>query len=269
MAHDLRVGELHLANNGHLAFASTTIVVSAYIVAIGVSEIILAINGVIPGILFHAILVLALLSHYVIREQAPYRRALPALALVPLMRILSLTMPIREVPQIYWYAMVGVPLLLAVTLTARLLDLSRNSLGLRLPSWRPQMAITSSGLPLSLAAFILLRPEPLIAGLDWRDVAIGSLILMIFTGFTEEIIFRGILQQVANEILGPAGVLCSSILFATMYIGSLSLSYMLFIGLVGLFFGWCVNRTGSIWGVVLAHSILNIGMILVWPFLWR
>ena len=91
---------------------------------------------------------------------------------------------------------------------------------------------------------------------------------MVFTGFVEEIIFRGMLQQVANEILGGAGVLCSSILFAIMYTGSLSLSYMLFIGLVGLFFGWCVNRTGSIWGVILAHSILNIGMILVWPFLW-
>jgi membrane protease YdiL (CAAX protease family) len=41
-----------------------------------------------------------------------------------------------------------------------------------------------------------------------------------------------------------------------MYMGSLSLSYVLFIGLVGLFFSWCVKRTGSIWGVVLAHSLL-------------
>jgi hypothetical protein len=105
----------------------------------------------------------------------------------------------------------------------------------------------------------------LIGAFGWRSIAIGSMILLIFNGFTEELMFRGLLQRVADEIWGRAGFLLSGALFAIMYIGSLSADYVLFIGLVGLFFGWCVNRTGSIWGVVLAHGILSIGMLLVYP----
>jgi membrane protease YdiL (CAAX protease family) len=257
-----------LKTGNRTIFGARMIVVPIYIAAIAGAEAIGVFIGVVPGALCQAILTLTLLSHYVLMDRAPYRRILPVLALAPLLRLLSLTMPIRHLSQIYWYALVGTPLLIAAALTARLLDLSKTCLGLRTWSWRPQILIASSGLPLSMAAFLLLRPEAPIARLDWREMAIGSLILIVFTGFTEEILFRGMLQQVANEALGQAGILCSSILFAVMYIGSLSLSYVLFIGLVGLFFGWCVNQTGSIWGVVLAHSMLSIGMMLVWPFLW-
>jgi len=243
------------------------VVVPAYIAAIAVAEAIGAFVGAVPGALCHALLIPMLLSHYVFGEHAPYRRMLPALAVAPLLRILSLTMPVRQAPQMYWYAMVGIPLLVAVALIMRLLDLSWPSLGMRRRPWRPQMFIACSGLPLSLAAFFILRPKPVIASFDWRDVAIGTVILLIFAGFTEEIIFRGMLQQVAHELFGRADVFCGSILFAIMYLGSLSSSYILFIGLLGLFFGWCVKRTGSIWGVVLAHGFINTGMAFVWPFM--
>ena len=257
-----------METNNRIAFSAKTIIVPAYMAVIAGAEAIGAFIGVVPGALCQAVLTLALLSHYALMHQAPYRRILPVLALAPLLRLLSLAMPIRHLPQIYWHALVGIPLLIGVALTARLLHRSKASLGLCLPSWRSQMLIASSGLPLSIAAFLLLRPQPSVARSDWREIAIGSLILLIFTGFTEELLFRGMLQQVANETLGRAGVVCSSIMFAVVYIGSLSLGYTLFIGLVGLFFGWCVHRTGSIWGVILAHSILSIGMMLVWPFIW-
>jgi membrane protease YdiL (CAAX protease family) len=238
-------------------------------VLIGVSEILLAVMGAALGIACHAILVVGLLSHYAIRGQAPHRRALPVLALMPLLRILSLTVSIKEIPHYYWYAMVGVPWLLAAALTARLLDLSWMTLNLRPSSWRLQIAIALSGIPLSIAAFLILKPQPLVARFDWHKVVIAAGLLTIFTGFTEEIVFRGMLQQVGHEIFGRGDVLFSSALFAIMYISSLSLGYVFFIGLVGLFFGWCVKRTGSIWGVMLAHSVLAIGMLLVWPILWR
>jgi membrane protease YdiL (CAAX protease family) len=57
----------------------------------------------------------------------------------------------------------------------------------------------------------------------------------------------------------------SAILFMATYLGSLSTGYVLFMGLVGLFFGWSAARTDSIWGVALAHAILKVGLLLVWP----
>ena len=247
---------------------SATLVLILYLGAIVFAETVGVLGGAAVGALCSAIVLVTLLSHYVLMEQAPYRRVLPVLALIPLLRLLSFTMPTRHVALIYWFAMVGVPLLIAAFLTARLLDLSRASVGLCIRSWPPQVLITLSGLPLSFAAFLLLRPEPLVARLDWQQALIGALVLIIFAGFTEEVIFRGMLQTVVSQTVGSAGLFYSSSVFAVTYIGSQSWSFVLFMGLVGLFFGWCAKRTGSIWGVVLAHSALLIGMILVWPLAW-
>jgi membrane protease YdiL (CAAX protease family) len=247
---------------------SATLVLILYLGAIVFAETVGVLGGAAAGALCSAIVLVILLSHYVLMEQAPYRRVLPVLALIPLLRLLSFTMPTRHVALIYWFAMVGVPLLIAAFLTARLLGLSRASLGLSKGSWPPQALITLSGLPLSFAAFLLLRPEPLVARLDWQQALIGALVLIIFAGFTEEVIFRGMLQSVVSETVGSAALFYSSLVFAVTYIGSQSWSFVFFMGLVGLFFGWCAKRTDSIWGVVLAHSTLVIGLLLVWPLVW-
>ena len=240
-------------------------IVATYIAIIAGAELSGALFGVMPSTLCYALLIPALLSHFVVASQAPYRRILPVLALAPLMRLLSVTILTRQVPQIYWYAIVGLPLLVAAGMTARLLDLSWRQIGLRPRAWLLQLLIALSGLPLGLGAFLLLRPQPLDGVADWHALLIGSAILLIFTGFTEEVIFRGLLHHIAIDLFGRVGLFYSSALFAIMYIGSLSPTYILFIGLVGLFFGWCVDRTHSIWGVALAHGLLNIGLILMWP----
>lgn len=254
------------SENNSVIFNTTTIFVAAYMAAIGAAEALRVFAGAIPSAICHALLVVLLLNQYVMRDQTPYRRILPVLALVPLLSILGLALPLKQVPQIYWYAMIGVPFLVAIALTARLLGLSTARLGLRPRSWLLQLLIACSGLPLSMAAFRLSPLKPLITTLGWRDVVIGVVILIVFTAFAEEMLFRGLLQQVAGELFGSSGVLWSSCFFAIAYIGSRSPSYILFIGLVGLFFSWCVRRTGSIWGVILAHGLINVGMVFVWPF---
>lgn len=92
--------------------------------------------------------------------------------------------------------------------------------------------------------------------------------MTVFGGFLEELVSRGLLQELASEVFGGAGPLLSNGLFTLMYLGSLSWGYLLFMSLPGFYFGWSVRRTGSIWGVALAHSIMKIGLLLVWPVLW-
>ncbi len=272
MDEKLRNSEFVFVNNAP-TIAIAMIVASIYAILIIGAEIIGALGGAIPGVICDAIIILILLADYAtLDKQVSYRRLLPALMLLPLLRLLSLTVPLREIPQLYWYAMIGIPLLLAAAVAAHALDLSWGDLGLRLPpsrspfSWLYQATITMTGVPLSLAAFWLVpRPQPIPTPLAGRDIILAPIILFLFTGFAEELIFRGILQQTARQALGPFSFIYSSALFVAMYVGSLSPGYVIFIGLVGLFFGWCANRTGSLWGVVLAHSLLNIGMLLIWP----
>jgi membrane protease YdiL (CAAX protease family) len=69
------------------------------------------------------------------------------------------------------------------------------------------------------------------------------------------------------DVFGPPGLLWSTVIYGSLYVSSLSWSYVVFIGLVSLFYGWCVQRTGSLWGVTAAHSGLAVGKAAVWPFL--
>jgi len=238
----------------------------AYLVAVGSAEITGIVLGVVPSTIFHAILLVVLLSHYALSEQATYRQMLPVLALCPFLRILSLTVPVKQIPQIYWYVMIGLPLFISFVLTARLLKLPVRHLQRDIGVWWKQLLIALTGVPLSVAAFIMLQPQPLILVFSWYDAIIGSAILMIFTGFAEEILFRGMIQRAAVQVMGRRAILYSSCLFACMYFGTLSWKYILFMSLVGLFFGWYAFWSNSIWGVGLAHGTINIGMAFVWPF---
>ena len=249
------------------ALAAMHLVIPVYAAALIAAEAVTVRGGVVLGTLCQALIVLALLNHYVWLGPAPGRKALFVLVLAPLLRILSVTISIKQIPPIYWFVLTGLPLVLSAVWTVRLLGVPWSGLGLRLRSWPWQCLVACSGIPLGAVGFMVEHPRALIPALDWRDLVVGAMILTVFVGFTEELIFRGLLQQVMIDVFGPAGLLWSTVIYTSLYVSSLSWSYVLFIGLVSLFFGWCVQRTGSLWGVVAAHSALAVGMVCVWPFL--
>lgn len=251
------VGELSIDQRPAAGLSSLTIIIGYSIAIIGV-EIIGTAWDVLTGAILHAALIPLLLTHFVRAKGAPYGRALAVLALVPLLRILSLTMPVSELPLVYWHVLIGAPLLLGAILTARLLGLSAADLGLRSQHLLAQGAIALVGVPLGFIATLIAPQLPTPVFFNWQNGAAVVLILGIFSAFAEEFVFRGLLQRVMSEALGWGGVIVSSVLFAAMYAGSLSVVYVLFIGAVGLLFGWCVQRTGSILGVTLAHLIMSV-----------
>jgi membrane protease YdiL (CAAX protease family) len=240
-----------------------------YLAVIAAIEIVGIVVGVVPSLLGHVFLIIVLLGQYALADQLPYRRILLLLALASLLRILSFAIPLKQVSQLYWYVMIGLPFLIAVGLVARTLGFSWERFASQSASWLWQSVIAFSGVPLSIIAFLLVRPRALVSSSHFLNLLVAIVILLVFTGFLEEVFFRGVLLQVANEIFGRMGLLYSSLLFAIMYISSLSWPYVLFVGLVGLFFGWCVNRTRSVWGVSVAHGLISIGMLLIWPVLWH
>ena len=67
--------------------------------------------------------------------------------------------------------------------------------------------------------------------------------------------------------VGVPGLVYVSALFAVLHIGHLSVADVMFVFLVGLVFASLVRRTGSLFGVTLAHGATNIGLFLVFPFL--
>jgi membrane protease YdiL (CAAX protease family) len=214
-------------------------------------------------------LLIALLTQFALLEREHRPAVLPALALVPLLRLLSLAIPLRRFDPLLWQLMIGLPLLLATVLAIRPVGLSARDAGLglgRVSGWW-QLVIALTGLPLGYAAFSITRPELPPSANSLLALMGGVIVLVIFGGFLEELLFRGLVQGAATPLLGPISPLFAGLASAAVYLGTLDPLVILFMGLVGVLFGALVRRTGSIWGVALAHGALVSGTTIVWPLL--
>ena len=238
-----------------------------YLVIITAAELITAAVDPWSGIVFHAVVLIGMIFHTAFTWHDPSRRFLISLTFAPLIRILSLSLPLAQFPLIYWFLITSVPLFLALFLIIRTLGFSADRVGLNTRQWLLQLLIVPTGLLFGIAEYYILRPEPLISSLTWSQILIPALILLVSTGFFEEIAFRGIMQSTALETLGRFGLVYIALIFAVLHIGYLSVLDVAFVFAVGLFFGWVVFKTGSIIGVTFSHGLTNIMLFLVMPFL--
>lgn len=222
--------------------------------------------GPLPQLIFHATLV-ATLSIYSILGDQDFERPALALAFIPLLRILGLTLALPELSLFDQNVIVGILLLIGIAFAARHMGLSRNELGLQLHAWQGQGLIVFVGIPLSVVAYLLYPPQSVMAIADATLWTIGVISLSILAGLIEELLFRGFLQRIVAPRIGSAAIVYSGVLGASLYFGSLSISFILFITFTGIFLGWCVNRTESIWGAVCTRSIIGVGHVLIWPYI--
>jgi hypothetical protein len=237
-----------------------------YLLAITIAEMVTILNSPLYGVILHGFLVVGLLAHASFNTKPINQKLYLALVLVPFIRILSLSMPLGAIPIVYWYAIIAVPLLTATFISMRLLGYSRWDVGLTAKRIPIQVLIGLIGLPLGILEYIVLKPEPLTESFSAETIVLPAVILIIGTGFTEEFIFRGVLQKAASDKMRGWGLLYVSVLFSLLHVGYYSLLEIVFVFSVGLFFAWLVAKTGSIMGTSLAHGLLNVCLFIIMPF---
>jgi hypothetical protein len=234
---------------------------------VAAAEIVTALVSPQAGLALHALLIMMLAVYRALARGREEQTFALALLMAPLTRILSLALPLDRFPQIAWYAIASAPLLVAAAIITHKLGLSRGELGLHTGGLGLQLMVSAGGLGLGAGAYVILRPEPLVASWSWGDLWLPALILLVCTGLAEEMIFRGMLQWAAVPVLGPQALLYGAILFAVLQIGFLSPAHVCFTCGVGLMFACVRHWSGSIIGVSLAHGFTNIMLFLVMPYL--
>ena len=240
-----------------------------YLAALILAEILTAFVEPLAGLVLHGLILVALLLQAALSFRQREYRFLITLALAPLIRLLSLALPLANFPLIFWYAVVGVPLFIATIMSMRVTGVKPNMIGLQF-SWRSlpaQLLIGLSGLAIGYIEYLILRPDPLVAELSWELVWLPALILLLFTGFLEELIFRGIMQTSSNQMLGRLGVVFVAFVFAVLHMGYNSILDMIFVFSVAIIFGLLVQRFHSLLGVSISHGLTNISLYLIFPFL--
>lgn len=247
-----------------------------YLLAITLAEVITVIVQPVWGVVCHIAILMAILLHAAVAsEDRSSRQLILSLALVPLVRIISLSMPLANIPQIWWYPVVYTPLLAAAAMVVRILGFKAADVGLNFRLLPVQLLIGFSGFVLGVAEYLILTPEPVITELTWQQAWPMALVYLLCTGFGEEFIFRGVMQRMAVEAFGWRGIVYVSMLFAVVHlvhypeVGLLMvLVDVVFVFVVAMFFGWLVKKTGSILGVTLSHGVTNSILYLAAPFLF-
>jgi len=243
------------------------ITVSAYLLALALAEFFTShLASASVGLVLHGVVLISLLVQGGFSKQQASQRYFFSMSLVPLIRLLSLSLPLSDYQFVYWYMIIGAPLFLGAFAASKVIGYQIRPVLLNFNKPWIQMATVFSGIWLGLVEYLILKPNPLAASLTFQEIWLPALILTIFTGLLEELIFRGILQKTAREYLGSTGIVYVALLFAVMHIGYLSVIDFLFVFGVALYFSWIVQLSGSILGVTFAHAITNICLFLIFPF---
>ncbi|HEX7172794.1 MAG TPA: CPBP family intramembrane glutamic endopeptidase [Candidatus Limnocylindria bacterium] len=250
------------------AVSPAAAVAVGYGAALAVAELALVQGGLLAGAACHAVLLIVLLAHHLVAPVTAYHSLLVGLALLPIVRLVSLTVPILGIPYLAWHVMVAIPIAVAAGLAIRSEQIEPRLMGLgaRFDAVF-QLAVAAVGIPLGLLAWLALRPRPVISGVDPVQVVLAGIVGVLFIAVVEEVVFRGVLQGVALRALGSSvgAVSVSAFAYASMSIPSGSPGFVLVMLGAAALFGWIVEVTGSLGGVIGAHALLAVGMLVVWP----
>jgi membrane protease YdiL (CAAX protease family) len=221
------------------------------------------------GLVLHSVVLLMLLVHGALEDSIRYRRIYLTISLAPLMRVLSLSLPLAaaEVHLQWWYFWIGLLVYVGMIFAGVITKIPAGRIGLRIGSLPVQLLIGLIGIPLGLWEYYILKPEPLAPEFTLEAMLLPALILIVFTGVLEEVLFRGLIQQSIIAAYGKFGITYQALLFAVLHVGYGSVSDVFFVFGVAVLFGFLAQWTNSLLGVSIAHGLTNIGLLLVFPHL--
>ncbi len=238
------------------------------LVTLIMSEILIVYSISWVGIICFWLILLYCTLQPLLNENVKGRDLLLGLSLVPLIRIMSISLPVTKLPQIWWYPLIYIPLLVAAIIVMRVTGLKARDVGFISKGIYLQIPLgILGGLVLGSIEYIILRPQPLDIDLSFQQFWLPALVLFSTTGVVEEIMFRGVLQKLAVLVMGFSGIVYVSIVFAIMHFGFYSSWDLLFVFVVAMLFSLVIKKTGSIWGLICAHGANNIMLFTIAPFL--
>ncbi len=236
-----------------------------WLLAIAGAEAVTIFASPLAGMILYLVLLLMLIAGGSLVRTSPVHRFYLALGLVPLIRIVSLSLPLSDLATVYSYAIMAVHVDIGAVVVSLANRITAAEIGLTAGGLRLQALVALAGVPIGLIDYLVLKPEPLIETLTWSSVVLPAVVLLTAAGFVENLVFRGVLQAAAESAPG-GGWVYVALVSVVLQMGHRSAPHMVLALMVALLYGWTVKRTGSILGVCLSQGAAAIALYLVFPF---
>jgi len=245
---------------GNLDFRSKGFYVGLPIISIAIAETLIYF-GIVQGALWiHTALLMGLFFSIKLIKNSEIRKTYQALMLLPLLRLVSISMPIFFETTLYSVFFIYIPLAVLAMIAISQQQLTREEIGMnfgRIWLYFPLSILISFGL--SVGEYKVIQTDYLIPYLSSLNLLKLTLIMVFFVGLVEELIFRSVLQTRLNKIFGAwGGILLSSLLFGIMHSGYGTFYEILYISFTGVIIGYMFNKTQSLPLVTLVHGFVNV-----------
>jgi uncharacterized protein len=230
-----------------------------------IAEVLLFSGHRIASIVIHSLNIITIISIVIIKKDTGL---VQALSLVSLLRIVNTSMPIFFSFTIYWFVSLYGIMFFPIILMMKDQSLDMRYIGLSLKKMHLLPFAVIIGAGLAMIEYDILSPAALIPNFTLVEIFRLSIVMVLFIGFVEELIFRSFLQQRLEEKIGSTkGLLAASLIFGFMHSGYANYNEILFASFAGIVLGFCFQRTKSLPFVVIAHGVNNVILFGVLPFL--
>jgi len=238
-------------------------------IAIAFAEIQMYLGREVQSLEIHAVTLLGLSISMMFLKNEEIKKTYQALILLPILRMVNLSIPVFYETTLYSlvfiYSLLAIPASIAAThqgFTSTQLGITFKKIWIYFP-----LSILL-GLLLAEGEYLIIRTNSLIPDLSIFNLLTLSIIMVFFVGFVEEIIFRSILQNRLQMVLGNwAGLIFTSVLFGFMHSGYGSIYEVLYASFVGFFIGYLFYRTHSLPLAAMIHGFINVFFFGIIPLL--
>ncbi|MCQ1535077.1 CPBP family intramembrane metalloprotease [Methanosarcina sp. KYL-1] len=243
--------------------------VVAPIIAIVFIELLLYEGRTKETVLAHTLLLLGFSFIITATKDREMKKLYQAFMLLPILRLVNLSMPIFFDASLYCFIFVYAPLAIPATMAFIHQGITYEKKERTLKNiWIYLPFSLLAGLLLGAGEYSFIRTEPLIPDLSIVNLLQLIIVMVFFVALIEELIFRSILQTRLEEFFGSAGgIFFASLLFGVMHSGYGSPYEIAYAFFVGIFIGDIYRRTRSIFLITLIHGSLNVFLFGIIPHL--
>ena len=190
-----------------------------------------------------------------------------AFAVLPVFRLTTAAMPVFTESTLLWLVIVYTPFIPAVLYIVQLEQFPVVALRTRIALLNlPLLA----GIGWLIAEFQhgLFETTRLIPFLTSTELLLLVFVMAVYVAFTEELIYRGLLQSTITAYVGPlGGIFFASVVFGLMHAVIAEPSLLLLGFCVGLVLGVTYEVTRSLATVTAIRAVTNVALFGIFPFL--
>ncbi|RNI15798.1 CPBP family intramembrane metalloprotease [Methanohalophilus sp. RSK] len=224
------------------------------------------------AICLHACLLVGLPLASVYFENEKLTLIFQALILLPLLRLVNISMPIFFETTLYLFIFTYAPLAIPVFLVTMHQGIDIWFLKIKGVNRKWLFAYVIGALILSLgiaeAQYHVISNSYLIPDISLINILKLSLVMVLFVGLIEELIFRVILQTRLEQTFGIwPGLIVTSLLFGVMHSGYGTIYEVLVASIAGLLIGYIFIRTRNLTLIALIHGFVNVFLFGIIPHL--